>query len=262
MNTEHYHACYEIYYMLSGERYYFIKDSTFHVKKGDLVIINKYELHRTTCVNNPIHERIVINFKDEFLKGHLESINDIDLLNVFKQDMNVIILNINHQNYIESLLLRMVKENQRKTHGYYTYLKLMLMELLVFIGRYSQYAEVNKIEHPGTIDKKISDVARYINENYMHDVSLNSVAQIFYVSPFYLSKMFKKVTGFNFVEYINHVRIKEAQKILRGTKLSVPQVVEKVGFDSIPHFGRVFKKICGVSPLQYRSLSKERNIEY
>jgi len=66
MPDTHFHDTYEIYYLLSGERYYFIKDKTYHVKKGDLIFIDIYDLHRTIVADTPTHERIVIKFSDKF----------------------------------------------------------------------------------------------------------------------------------------------------------------------------------------------------
>ena len=65
--NNHYHSTYEIYYLLSGRRHYFIKDSTYSVAAGDLVFINKYDVHKTSVLGSPQHERIVMNFSDAFL---------------------------------------------------------------------------------------------------------------------------------------------------------------------------------------------------
>jgi len=62
MTTNHFHDSYELYYLLSGERYYFIKDRTYHIVKGSLVFINRYELHKTLDAYIPSWERILINF--------------------------------------------------------------------------------------------------------------------------------------------------------------------------------------------------------
>src|SRR6266568_1838280 len=68
MPENHFHDCYEIYYQMSGERHYFIKDRVYTIKKGDLVLISPYELHKTTYAGTPNYSRILINFKKSFIQ--------------------------------------------------------------------------------------------------------------------------------------------------------------------------------------------------
>jgi YesN/AraC family two-component response regulator len=86
----------------------------------------------------------------------------------------------------------------------------------------------------------------------MYELSLQSLAEKFYVSPYYLSRFFKEVTGFTFVEYLNNVRVKEAKKLLESSSMKVNLIFKKVGFGSVTHFGRVFKSVTGYAPLHYR----------
>lgn len=60
------------------------------------------------------------------------------------------------------------------------------------------------------------------------------------------------MTGLTFTEYLNYIRVKEAKELLCKSAESITQISEKVGYESITHFGRVFKKLTGVSPLKYR----------
>jgi len=82
------------------------------------------------------------------------------------------------------------------------------------------------------------------------------LAEKFYLSPYYICKIFKESTGFTFIEYLNKMRVKEAQKLLRAKGSTVLGISEKVGFGSVSNFGRVFKEISGVSPLNFRKLEE------
>jgi YesN/AraC family two-component response regulator len=104
----------------------------------------------------------------------------------------------------------------------------------------------------------LPDIVQHINRNFMQKITLDDVSKQFYISRFYLSKTFKETTGFTFVEYLNSVRIKEAQKLLIITNKKIIQISYEVGFGSVAHFGRVFKTITGYSPLQYRKLNKTK----
>jgi len=252
MQENHYHNSYEIYYLLEGERYYFIKDKTYHVRKGDLVVIDVHELHKTIDAGVPEHERILINFKRGFLDSLLAAAKDLDLLSCFSRDICVLRLNSGEQGFVRSLLNRMVAESKNCSGESEIYLKVLLTELLIFISRQSKRVTAGQAEHPNPSYRKLSDVIAYINSSYMEEITLGALSKRFFISSFHLSRIFREITGFTFVEYLNSVRIKEACRLLTGSRLSVTQISQEVGYNSLTHFGRVFKSITGIPPLRYR----------
>lgn len=98
----------------------------------------------------------------------------------------------------------------------------------------------------------LSDALRYINENYNKKLTLESVAQHVYISPFYLSHMFKEELGFTFLEYLTKLRIEEAKKLLMEKDMTIIEVASEVGYEDAGYFSKVFKKCTGISPAQYR----------
>jgi YesN/AraC family two-component response regulator len=100
--------------------------------------------------------------------------------------------------------------------------------------------------------RKINEIAEYITHNYQHNISLADIAQKFYISKSYLSRIYKEVTGFTVNEYINVIRTKKAQQMLESTEYSITQIAELIGYDSITYFEKVFKKYIELSPLKYR----------
>ncbi|KPU44525.1 HTH-type transcriptional regulator YesS [Oxobacter pfennigii] len=94
----------------------------------------------------------------------------------------------------------------------------------------------------------------YINENYMNDISLESVSEFVYLSTSYFSRLFKKETGVNFTDYLNKVRVEESKKYLADLKIPLSEIANMVGFTDQSYFTKVFKKIEGVSPGQFRKM--------
>ncbi len=92
----------------------------------------------------------------------------------------------------------------------------------------------------------------YIHRNYKHDINLNQVAQNVNLSAGYLSNLFKKEVGDNFVSYLNHIRIEKAKKLLADSNLKAYDIASQVGFTDSAYFCKVFKKAAGCSPVQYR----------
>jgi len=252
MPYHHYHDRYELYYLCSGERYYFIKDRTYHVHKGNFVLIPPFDIHSTSTVPNNGYDRFLITFHKEYIEEFIEKIADVSLFECFEKGLYMIQLNPQEQQQAEALLCSMLQEHTAKKPGYQHYLKTAIVQLLLIISRHSNQPDNFTVPSISTSHRTISHAAAFINTNFSLDITLESISQQFFISPCYFSRTFKTVTGLSFSEYLNGVRIKEAQRLLQGTKQSISEIAQQVGFKSSTHFGRVFKSIVGTSPVIYR----------
>lgn len=103
--------------------------------------------------------------------------------------------------------------------------------------------------------KYVKDAIRYVEKNYSSDLSLNTIADKLNISPAYLSSLFTKEIGQNYIQYVNYYRIEIAKKLLSGTALSVNEIAEKVGFTEARYFSRIFKKMTRLTPSEFRKAS-------
>jgi AraC-like DNA-binding protein len=94
---------------------------------------------------------------------------------------------------------------------------------------------------------------RYIDEHSREELSLTKVAKAVNMNASYLSENFKRVTGINFVDYVAHVRFEEACRLLHDGNLRISDIAFAAGFQSLSQFNRVFKRLCGKSPRQFRA---------
>lgn len=92
----------------------------------------------------------------------------------------------------------------------------------------------------------------YIQKHYKEQITLNIVAEHVYVSTSYLSRMFKKELGINFIDYLNGLRIEKAKELLMDPKYKTYEVAEKVGINDAHYFSRLFKKYVGISPTEFK----------
>jgi AraC-like DNA-binding protein/ligand-binding sensor protein len=99
----------------------------------------------------------------------------------------------------------------------------------------------------------ITRAKEFIQEHQTENLRLGHVAKAVNTSTFYFCKMFKKVTGINFTDYLSRVRIEKSKNLLLNPNLRVSEIAFEVGFQSLTHFNRVFKKILGQSPTEYRT---------
>lgn len=98
----------------------------------------------------------------------------------------------------------------------------------------------------------ISTAKNYIDANFRRDISLEEVSRATGLSPQYFSRFFKEQTGENFIDYLTRVRITEAKRLLRDQKMSVKEVCYEVGYNDPNYFSKIFKKVTGVSPSEFR----------
>lgn len=98
----------------------------------------------------------------------------------------------------------------------------------------------------------MAHVRRYMEDNYMFDLSLDSVSEILHISPAYLSAQFKKYQKMNFLDCLTELRINAAKQLLTDPLRSAAEVASMVGYEDASYFARAFKKRTGMTPTQYR----------
>lgn len=253
MTTNHFHSEYEIYYLFSGDRYYFIKDRTYAIQAGDLVLIDSEVLHKTASRNIPNHERMVLYFQPGFFTGLPLGEREL-LLSVFRRDNPVLRLNLQERLKVEDLLLSLLGEMAETPPGFSLHVKNMASEALLQVARILLKKETVPPDHPSAAQLKITEIVRYINTHYGDPLDLDLLSSRFFISKSHLSRTFKESTGFGFSEYLILTRVKEAQQMLRSTDKSITEIANAAGFDNFSHFGKTFKKSTGLSPRQYRAI--------
>lgn len=104
----------------------------------------------------------------------------------------------------------------------------------------------------------MAHVRRYLEDNYMFDLSLDSVGEILHISPAYLSAQFKKYQKMNFLDCLTELRINAAKELLADPFRSSAEVASMVGYEDASYFARAFKKRTGMTPTQYRRQASQK----
>ncbi|MNB82966.1 Bifunctional transcriptional activator/DNA repair enzyme AdaA [compost metagenome] len=253
MPVFHLHPTYEIYYLLSGKREFFIRDRTMEIQEGDVMIVSPNVLHRTTNAAEPQHERLIVNIHRDLMLPSGVGGQEV-FAPLLGADYRIIRCSIQERLYTDELARRIIGEVQRGEPGFGLFVLTLVQQLILFSCRRMTEDNEEPAEYPSPMHERISGIVRYINEHYMEKLSLQLLAERFFISPYYLSGFFKKATGFTFVEYVNSVRVKESIRLLADTGLPAHLIARKVGFGSVSHFGRVFRQVTGKPPLFYRKI--------
>ena len=100
----------------------------------------------------------------------------------------------------------------------------------------------------------IDNIKTYITKNYNKEITLNKIATLFFINPSYCSYLFKEKTGENFNDFVNRIRIEKAKHLLKSSSDKVYKIAKTLGYDNTKYFFRVFKKMTGYTPEEYRMM--------
>ena len=250
----HIHHKYEIYYEIEGTRRYFIEDAAYIVNAGSVVLIGDNQIHKTASVGDTPSSRIVLNFSAEYLGKIAEIFPEVDFFSFLSEEHNHLLSNITvkQQNHIYSML---ELQEQTSAEGE-AVRKMLLATLLLELKDLCKQQQAQGGENGRVSNHIVEQIQTYFAEHYAEKLTLTGIASQFYISPYYLSRLFKKSINLSLIEYINGVRIKAAQNLIEKTNESISDISEKTGFLTTAHFRRVFKDATGLSPQQYRQYYK------
>lgn len=254
----HIHHKYEIYYEIEGTRRYFIEDAAYIVNAGSVVLIGDNQIHKTASVGDTPSSRIVLNFSAEYLGKIAEIFPEVDFFSFLSEEHNHLLSNITvkQQNHIYSMLQQLLELQEQTSAEGEAVRKMLLATLLLELKDLCKQQQAQGGENSRVSNHIVEQIQTYIAEHYAEKLTLTGIASQFYISPYYLSRLFKKSINLSLIEYINGVRIKAAQNLIEKTNESISDISEKTGFLTTAHFRRVFKDATGLSPQQYRQYYK------
>jgi len=122
-----------------------------------------------------------------------------------------------------------------------------------------QRCRSDQMEWQGSKIELATKAKNYIDKQYADKLSSKSIGNNLYIDPYYLHRAFREVMGTTLLGYQHQVRIDRARKLLSDTDLAVSFISNEVGYSSLSHFSRTFKKLLGVSPSQYRDELHKKN---
>lgn len=249
----HIHDCYEIYYSISGGKQILIHNKLYDISPGDLFVINQYESHHVSKVDMA-HERIVISIHPEFLKSISSDKTDLSycFTNRSENSNHKISLNKEQQQHFLYFINKIIATNGYGSDiiEYASFLELITLLNGIYIANNNLHVD----DHSYKYNQQVQEIITYINENITEPITIDYLANHFYLSPSYICRIFKSATGTTINKYISARRITIAKSLLaNGT--NVNEVCEKCGFNDYTNFLKTFKNAVGISPKKYSTFS-------
>jgi AraC-like DNA-binding protein len=230
---------FEVILFISGDITYQVEGSIYYPQLHDILIVQPYELHSLVLHGNTTYERIVLSiYSDFFVKNNCEEFKDI-FRNRPVGSGNLLPSKIT----MESGALDAIKRiEQYLKDGATLIANCALMEFLYLLNKNCSHES-----QPQVIDKRIKNIIMYINEHITEDLSLNQLADMFFLNKSHLCRKFKTATGLTLSQYINYKKVLLVQELYeQGTTLAEASL--NVGFSNYSYFYKVYRKIIGKSP--------------
>lgn len=248
----HCHDHLELAFVLSGEGKYHIEGEIYDVTEGDLLIFNPGIRHQALFlkqVETPTTE-FFVGFSDIQFPGFCPNYLPVQGGSYILHTKGEL------RQRIFKICSSMEAEKAARKQGRYYMLKSYLMQLLILMMR-EQCEPAKPVDGYAfeSTNKKyvVERILNYFEDHYSEKISLDQIAENMYLSPFYVSKIFKSETGDAPIQHLIKIRLEKAKEILeQGRAESVQEVAAMVGYDDAYHFSKLFKKRFGITPTQAR----------
>lgn len=241
IGNENWHENIEVICFLKGEGTVLHNGESFSVSEGDTVIINSNCLHGILSMEKKITFRYLIvdrsfcvaNGFDTSSAAFNTKVRDEEVFALMKE------------------LAMLCDEGEDIPYRIASIRCTVLNMLLILLKKHSTPTDGTALAERSSI--YVKQALEYIRASFDRDISLDNVAEFVGVNKCYLSREFHKFTGYSFVEYLNRLRCKAAQKLLAEGKMNVCEVGVACGFRNKSYFAKTFRRYVGMSPGEYRS---------
>ena len=250
-DSYHSHDYIEMVFVLSGKCRYKINEIGYEISEGDFIVLNPGTKHQALAIegNSTPSTEFIIAFSDILLRDHPENVFPLP-------NPGSCVFRATGQLYqkLFKLCASMEAENAAHRPGHYEMMKSYLVQMLLLIIR-EQYKPEKSINGYTfrALNKKyvVEQILNYFEDHYSEKISLDQIAENMYLSPFYVSKIFKSETGDTPIGHLINIRLEKAKELLEEGG-SIQEVAAKVGYEDAFHFSKLFKKRYGISPSKTR----------
>ncbi len=237
-STRHYHNLFEIYYLKEGYCSTFIDNKIFEVTAGDIILIPEGVVHKTNYGDKP-HLRLLINCSPDYIPESVK--NHIPKLIYLYRNSDAL-------SEIDALFEKIEREWNSPDEFSAEILREAVHSLFFIMARNN-----NKFSNKSEGSLLVENCVKYIQKNFMNQISLTDTAARHSVSPEHLSRIFKKETGFGFKEYVNLVRLQRAETMLKNENgKTISEIAYACGFNDSNYFSDKFKKAYGIVPTEVK----------
>jgi len=248
----HCHDVYQVLYFLGGRGIIWVDGTPYPVAASSLVVLKMGVVHLIEDDPDEPLSLYVLAFNSAAVGYHPELHL---LLQPFDSPHPVYAPADPSLDEVRGLLRTMLHEQNNQQPGCAIAIQTALLALLLAGYRYwVRNAESMAQRRASPSEERMDDLRRYVDERYYEKLYLDRLAQMVHLSPRQVSTLFKRRMGTSLMSYVTQVRVNRAKELLATTDREIIAIAFEVGYENLPHFYRVFKKVTGMSPMKYREM--------
>ena len=242
----HYHEFYKVLLLVSGSGYYSVEGRRYAIQPGDVVLVGSHAVHRPEFEPGMAYERIILYLSPEFLRRY--STADCDLTECFRGDRgHVLRPGEGERKKLFSLASSLERELAGEEYGRMILSSALVLRILVRIGRSLRKQELSA---PGPVtaeNERVRDLLRYLDRHLTEDITIDDLAERFYLSKYHMMRLFREETGQSIYGYLTQQRLIHARALITGGMRST-EAAFRCGFSTYSSFTRAYGKQFGATP--------------
>lgn len=250
----HTHNYYELCFFLEGDIEMQVKDQTYPIASGDILLIPPFLSHRsiTKSYQKP-YRRFVLWLNQDYYNQLLKSSPDYAYLMQYITEETCCVFHTDQANFhaIQSKFLRLLEEMHAKKYGRDTQISICISDLILCLNRLVY--EQNTPKQKNSEYVLYQQLAEYIEDHIEEDLSLDTLAKKFFVSKYHIAHVFKDNLEISVHQFITKKRLALCKEAI-SCKMNITEAYRTFGFGDYSNFYRAFKKEFGISPKDYRDM--------
>ena len=239
----HYHDFHKIIVFLSGNVTYHIEGKAYHLKPWDILLVNQYAIHKPEIDFSQPYERFILWVQD--------SIGERELTACFQKaqdrSFNLVRLQADLQERLKDLLYQLEASLHSQDFCCELLSRALFTQFMVYLNRIFLKKNYIRDQKSYTYDSQVEALVRHINKNLNTDLSLDALAQKYYLSKYHMIRIFKRETGYTMHNYITSKRLLLARMLIEQGQ-PVMKAALQSGFQDYTTFVRAYKKQFGAAP--------------
>ncbi|MFQ9873192.1 MAG: AraC family transcriptional regulator [Oscillospiraceae bacterium] len=256
--AEHWHTCFELLYFLEGQALQWINREQSTARQGDIVLIRSGDIHAIKCPEQ-VHTRIfVLKFMPSVIDLRYQNSRQPRHLFGFlnqKKSTPVYSPNPEQQREIQQILGEIETEYQRRQKGFELCIRGLILQLVGLLVRSQILVTIPGLFEPESFEQ-MNLVIDYMEQHFSQELSLRDIAALTNMNYSYMSRLFKKLTGRNFKQYLDYIRVSEVSRMILESRRSLTDISGACGFSCPQAMTRTYTRMLGFAPSELRKVKK------
>ena len=242
----HYHEFCKILLLVSGQGSYTVDGKRYQLSPGDIVLIGSRSVHKPEFLEGSAYERIIIYVSPEYLQKM--STPDCDLLSLFSGERgHVLRLPEQRRKAVFAHAAALEHDLAQAAFGRAVLSQADLLHLMVALGRSMEDSPANLPRPSVTENRRVLEIMEYLDRNLTEEIDIDRLAEQFFISKFYMMRLFQRETGTTIYTYLTQKRLMRAREMM-NSGMRATETCYACGFHSYSSFTRAYGKYFGTTP--------------